>query len=295
MLLESELQKLQLARVKFNSQAGDPADRSEANRFIELIENCLLSGLQPSIDELLRLSCHSVETASVNDGTRLSRLSMGEQVSTLAEEMLQILCNRFEDSKMTPSKPAQDFVTAVLRKYFLRDLPRCPRQLESHRHQPRGCRQCKHCEELDAFLYSPTEKERTFLKGPKITAHLQGQLPHDLFECTKRNVPGRGKGPQCILTVTKLNLEYQSAMEEYREGLCVVLKKLRPFRTEYMKQFLGDKLYSELVMLEHLPHIKSVGPSNREVRAGLKREAEEDLETPGAKRVALLHKASFAI
>lgn len=75
------------------------------------------------------------------------------------------------------------------------------------------------------------------------------------------------------------------AMEEYKKDLRQVLQKVRPFRSEYVKQLLGDAAYGEFVMLEQLPHSEEVEPKNeRGSQAGWKRRAQGSIDLPAAKR-----------
>ncbi|KAI0453994.1 hypothetical protein F5B21DRAFT_476977 [Xylaria acuta] len=285
-LLESGMQKLYLARIKFNSMAGDHDDRSECERFCQLLDNCLLSGLQQSVDELLRLSLGTVKSAPRKDGSSVLSWdkSRAPHLPNLAEGMLCTMCGDFEKNKMLPSEPARGFVIAVLKRFVLTDLPKCPRPLQGHSHQPRGCGQCKHCEELDTFLISPNEQEREFQKGPRICSHLESQLPPNLFRCTTQSLT-QSKKPQCILKVVKLDREYQAAMEQYKNDLRQVLRKVQPFRSEYVKQLLGAAAYGEFVMLEQLPHSGEVEPKNkRGPQVGWKRRAQGSIELPAAKR-----------
>jgi hypothetical protein len=289
-LLESGMQKLHLARIKFNSMAGDHEHWLECNRFCLLLDECLLSGLQQYVDELLRRGLGIVKAAPKNDGSSVltSHWSTVQHRSTLAEDMLSSICEDFEKNKMPPSEPARDFVIAVLKKFVLTNLPKCPRPSQGHAHQPRGCGKCKHCEELDRFLVSRTEREREFLKGPKISAHMQSYLPQGIFQCTTRDVT-QGKKTEYLLRLVKLGREYEVAMDAYKRELSHVLPKVRHFRTEYMKQLLGADAYGELVMLEHLPHsgdleLKREAKRKARPQAGMKRRAEEDTEPSAAKR-----------
>ncbi|KAI0436278.1 hypothetical protein F4803DRAFT_241297 [Xylaria telfairii] len=286
-LLESGMQKLRLARIKFNSIRGDQDDWSESERFCQLLDNCLLSGLQQYVDELLRLSLSTIKAAPKNNGSSVlvgGNKSRVSHHSSLAQEMLCAMCEDFEKNEMSPSEPARDFVIAVLKKFVLTNLPKCPKPLQGHSHQRRGCGKCKHCQELDTFLISPNEQETTFQKGPKICSHLESQLPRDLFRCTTGNLE-YSKKPQYRLTVVKLDREYQVAMDEYKEDLRQVLQKAHPFRSGYVKQLLGDAAYGEFVMLEQLPHSEEVeAEDERGSQVGRKRRAQGSIDLPIAKR-----------
>ncbi|KAJ8122089.1 hypothetical protein ONZ43_g1627 [Nemania bipapillata] len=261
-LLEVGVPNLCLARVKFNSTAGDEKHWMETNRFCSLLDECLLSGLQQYVDDLLRRSLATITAAPVKDGSSvLTTHRSAARRTTLAEEMLGSICEDFEKSKMPPSQPARDFVIAVLKKFVLTDLPKCPQQPEGFVHQQRGCGKCQHCQELDDFLVSPREREREFLKGPRIRTHMESRLPSHLFQCTAQNVT-QGKKQQYLLKVVKLGREHEVAIDAYNQDLRYILTKVQPFRTEYMKQLLGDDAYGELIMLANLPHPEDLGPSS---------------------------------
>ncbi|KAI0911327.1 hypothetical protein F4823DRAFT_560976 [Ustulina deusta] len=286
-LLESGIQKLYLSRIKFNSMAGDYDDWSECERFCQLLDNCLLSGLQQPANELLRLSLDVVKSAPRNDGSSVLQWDRSRlpHCPILAEEMLRVICQDFETNKMSPSEPARDFVLAVLKKFVLSDLPKCPRPPRGYSHQKRGCGSCKHCEELDAFLVSQSEQERAFQKGPRICSHLVSQLPSNMFRCTTTESPTYSNKPQFTLTVFKLNHEYQMAMDNYMKDLRQVLHKVRPFRTEYLKELLGASAYDEFVMLEKLPHSGDVElESGGDSLVSRKRRARGSIKSPAAKR-----------
>ncbi|KAI0506565.1 hypothetical protein F5B22DRAFT_623502 [Xylaria bambusicola] len=281
-LLESCMPKLHLAKINLNSTAGDYNDRSESERFCQLLDNCLLSGLQQPVDELLRHSVKIVKAAPKQDDLAVFlRRPDFACPPTLASQMLLCVCQHFEKSKMPSSEPAQDFVKAMLKKYVLRDLPKYPKQLPGHAHQPRGCGHCKHCHELDEFLASKFEEERVFCKGPNIYKHLQQQLPSDLFQRTVTSA----KGNQYSLRVVKLNREHQVAVNEYMNQLHRALQRAQPFRSEYMKELLGTSTYGELVMLDKLPLSGEIQLENEEgSQTGRKRRAGESVDLPVAKR-----------
>ncbi|KAJ2985768.1 hypothetical protein NUW58_g5358 [Xylaria curta] len=295
-LLESGVQRLYLGIIKFNSLAGDPEDWSEGSRFCQLLDDCLLSGLQQPVDELLRLSIETIQAAPGNDGSHVQGWdrSTVPHVPTLAEQMLRIMFQDFKKNKMPPNEPARDFVIAVLKKFVLADLPQCPQQLPGYSHQPRGCKQCVHCEQLDVFLVSPDQEKAEFHTGLDITPHLESRLPREFFWYTTRRV-GYGRNTYCILEVTKLNREYWAALDEYKKNLRRVLDKVRPFRTEYVKALLGDSAYSELVALEQLPYSAELEPNSggqpqaeqpqvEQPQVGQKRPTQEGIGPSTAKR-----------
>ncbi|KAK5625328.1 hypothetical protein RRF57_001044 [Xylaria bambusicola] len=281
-LLESCMPKLHLARIKFNSMVGDYNDWSESEHFCQLLDDCLLSGLQQPVDELLRHSVNIVKAAPKKDESAVFLNNPDFACpSTLASQMLLCVCQDFEKSKMPSSKPARDFVIAMLKKYVLRDLPKYPKQLPGNAHQPRGCGRCKHCNELDEFLVSRSEQERVFLKGPMICRHLQERLPSKLFQRTQVET----KAKQFSLRVVKLNKEHQMAVNEYMDQLYRALQRAQPFRSEYLKELLGASTYGELVMLDQLPHSGEIKLESKQgSHTGRKRRAGGSINLPAAKR-----------
>ncbi|KAI0870411.1 hypothetical protein GGS24DRAFT_504795 [Hypoxylon argillaceum] len=283
LLLDSGLQKLHLGRVKLNSLPGSCDDRSECNRFRLLLNECLLSGLQQSVDELLR---RSISTVEAGPGEETGTPRYGPTVPhrpTLAEEMLGSIFENFEKSKVASSEAARDFAIAVLKKAVLMYLSEYPPQPQGYAHKPRGCGKCKHCQELDEFLVSPSQLEREFNKGPRLSAHMQSQLPRELFQCTTRNMT-QGKKSECVFKVVKLNREHEEALRSYKFDLRYVIRMLRSLRTEYAKQLLGADAYGEFIMLEHMPHAGDFELNSFvESQAKRKRPAEDEL--PDAKRL----------
>ncbi|KAI1332138.1 hypothetical protein F5Y16DRAFT_214404 [Xylariaceae sp. FL0255] len=287
-LLESgATQKLYLAKIKFTSTGGDIQDWEESERFLQLLDECLLSGLQNYVDEILGLSLTSVKTAAVhvqtaNDGPYAHSRITERKTQTLAEQMLSTLSKDFEKHKLS-SEPARDFFLALFRKFILRDLPRYPKKLDGYAHRPRGCQKCKHCTELDQFLTSKTQDQYQAVKGPQISAHLKQLLPPSLFDCAVVDVT-TGKAKQLRLTIKKLGVEHEKDLEKYKSLLRKVISRVEPFRTEYVKEFLGDA-YRENVMLIHVPHateflLKEATSSE----TNKKRRAEEELQGSNAKR-----------
>ncbi|KAI1826249.1 hypothetical protein F4861DRAFT_498656 [Xylaria intraflava] len=285
-LLETKIQALKLATIKFDSQGRDHKDHSECSRFTELLYGCLISGLHQFVDELLRLSLVTINAAPTGGRKAASGFPLVPHNPTLADEMLYTMCEDFEESKMPPSGPARDFVIAVLRKFVLVDLPFCPRMFQGHTHRPRGCGSCRDCEELDAFLASPTEREREFLKDMYACSHLQLLLPPDIFQCTLSFIEQDGDVPlQPVLKVLKLNRQHQAAVERYKQEILPVLDKIRPFRTEYMRNLLGTEAYAELVMLQQVPHAGEVELNNKDrSQVGSKRAAQGGIQQPASKR-----------
>lgn len=274
--------RLQLARINFHSAVREYNDLSECERFCQLLDSCLLSGLQQPVDELLRLSAGVIKAAPRGAVSAVFERRADFSLSPiLAETMLQTLCQNFEKGKMPSTEPARDFVIAMLKKFVIRDLPKYPRALPGYSHEKRGCGHCKHCTELDGFLVSRAEQERVFLKGPLICKHLLDRLPSDLFQRTKLGTTAK----QYSLRVVKLNTEHQVAVNEYMAQLQKISKRLQPFRSEYLMGLLGADAYGEFVMLNKLPESEKLGlERTEESQAGRKRPAGESAELPAAKR-----------
>ncbi|KAH9893021.1 hypothetical protein F4778DRAFT_772644 [Xylariomycetidae sp. FL2044] len=285
-----KIQFLQLAGVKFNSLARDESDCEESHRFLQLLDDFQLSGLQGYVDELLRIGVHTIKRARKTPDPHLVVTSTRGIHIPYVAEMLGVMCRDFEKNDMPTSEAAREFVIAGIRKFILTDLPVCPVKPEGHAHSERGCGKCMHCEELDEFLISPTEKEREFQKGPMICSHLESRLPSHLFRRNTRElVAGRSshpnrksrteaaffttKPPVCMLKVVKLDLEYGISMDKYKDDVRNVVETVKRFRTDYMKRLLGDGPYGELIMLNKLPHAHEIQPRQAARRPPGKRSA----------------------
>ncbi|KAI1111453.1 hypothetical protein F5Y14DRAFT_308179 [Nemania sp. NC0429] len=273
-------------------------DKEENSRFLQLLDNCFLSGLQGYVDELLGLSIQTfnwlpTKTTPSMFNYNAPRQQPNTQIS--AEEMLYSMSKSFEKNKLS-SRPARDFFLAILRKFVLKDKPAPPRKLDGHgyAHKPRGCggRKCKLCPELDRFLTSSTEEQRQFLMMDEYQSrHIETQLPSDLFGCmtvsmaTIAPATTTGNTKLFALTVVKLVREDEKEMREYEGRVEKLVAKVRPLRTEYVRTLLGDGPYGECVMLDGLLHgdgiaLREAGNS----KTNEKRRAEDDLQGLQAKR-----------
>lgn len=279
-LLDSVLHKLPLGSIDYRGYSTDRSDVDESNRFMELLDNCLQSKLETCVIDLLRMSHQHVERTEAPPKRSHISGAGGRHVPNAAEELVDVLINNLEKNDMKPAEPAQKFIETVLRKYVIphEDIPQFPTPPEGFTHRPRGCaNKCKHCEELDDFLQSPTEQSRQFIKGPRICQHLENQLPDGLFRCRKVDSAhaknGKGKAPTCLLTITKLNEEYPCDLRSYEDRVLRLERKMEPFRREYTKKLLGDQAYSELIMLEQLPRPT---PASSDAGGGRNKRAAED-------------------
>ncbi|KAI1267631.1 hypothetical protein F5Y18DRAFT_307203 [Xylariaceae sp. FL1019] len=282
------MQSLRLQRIRFKTPGIGKEDYEESNRFLFLVDHCLMSGLEEHVDEILRLSISTVKHALLDDGSPVLSGTLQKRPDTmLAEEILYTLSEDFEKSSFT-SQTAREFFLAILRKFVLRDQPVSPTKLAGHAHRARGCGQqsCKHCPELDQFLTDSDTMSTTLFKGPKICQHLAQQLPRELFT-TKSVEVTKGKQKQFALTIDKLGMEYIHDLENYMSDLLRFISRVEPLRTEFMKKFLGEETYGEAVMLDKLPSVDETANELKRQRGYKeKRKAEEQLDEQEAKRRA---------
>ncbi|KAI0813841.1 hypothetical protein GGR55DRAFT_702813 [Xylaria sp. FL0064] len=257
-LLESDMQKLPLASPVSCGTSLKSFPRADEEAFCQLLDSCLLSGLQEPVNELLRLSLDLLDPAA--KGEDVSEAEQQHEWIRPDKVLFDVL-GILEKHTMPPSEPARDFIMTMLKEFVLRDLPESP-------HEPRGC---GNCEKLDAFLISENQEQSTFAGDNNVRWHLQQRLPVKLFLCSVCEVgtdsidsdpPQSGLG----LKVVKRLREYDMA----------VMSRI-PLRIGYVRALIGASAYEELILLR-----KPSKSSERDKT--LKRRAEEDIESPNVKR-----------
>ncbi|KAI0144626.1 hypothetical protein GGR57DRAFT_517770 [Xylariaceae sp. FL1272] len=236
--------------------------------FFERFSKCLLSKLEKAVDGLQQIDYRNWSTEESN-------------------EVLLYVCEELQKSTMAPSEAMKNFIIARLQEKNKLTLPR---KLESYVRLRNRCwrRTCQACDELKKFLVSPFASRVTFTLEPKTCAHLKCQLPYGLFKLKERcfshtHVIDGTSRKMVELEVVKLNTEYKFAVDQFQVDLDKLVKRMQMYRSEYLQEHLGDKLYDELITFDTL--LKSqAGLAGNGVTAGRKRKAQESVDQSAAKK-----------
>jgi hypothetical protein len=172
---------------------------------------------------------------------------------------------------MPPLEPVRDFLETILRQYIVANLPSYPTSPNGWTHKPRGCGKYKYCDEMDDYLRSSTEEIWSPIKGPRLCQHLEQQLHSCIRQGffhwkTELQEPSRGKFASSTpsrISLTKLGQESQAELEEYGKQSAAFEQKVAPLRGAYTERLLGQKLYSELILLDQLARVLTKGDGTR--------------------------------
>ncbi|KAF9777669.1 hypothetical protein IL306_004345 [Fusarium sp. DS 682] len=182
-----------------------------------------------------------------------------------------------EANKVPPLPAVQDFWEISLREVLHRPIDSRPDELAGWAHKKSPCSEkteCEDCQGLNAFLEDPEQQEWESLIDRTRLNHLEYRLRDPIYSLKKVEVDSKYK-----LTVTKRGTNFDKELRGWQEGFRAVESQLRGLRGDYMRSFLGDEKYKELVLLEK--------PGQEDLRQTLasKRPSDDDDDAlPCAKR-----------
>jgi hypothetical protein len=227
-------------------------------RFPTILDNCLALDLHEHISKLLMeifTEINGIEAARESDKSRTTHCVVG-----FLEEILRVLSSY---RRFAPPPTLIMFCKAMLRRAFLKRLPKLPQRLPGWSHKPRGCGQatCGDCQILDTFLTSPNERVHSFCMAERRRMHIETRL-HSAPTCyNTRTEAGRTK--TLIVSKLKMGGDYLHEMSLYEERRRALDIELEPLQLDSVRNFLGEDAYNELILLEDAglsePKQQSVG------------------------------------
>ncbi|OTB11722.1 hypothetical protein K445DRAFT_211719 [Daldinia sp. EC12] len=242
---------------------------------IEVIQLGLDMGLSKEAIELLEMSCINVHKSCLEPNAKTTLPA--SEVRSFLETLLTVLQNH----KVPPNEAVKNMFAALFRNVLIGELPTRPVKLRGWEYKQIYCPQnYNECQELNSFLADANEQTREFVMVEQKRRHLQYHLAGNAVRCHTR----KGRAPYGLV-VTKLGTEFEEDMKKYEHCLAVIRDRLEPFKCEYLKSLLGEKLYEELVLLKDTSNADGAGTAST---AGRKRKAEEDLDGSSASRPKLI-------
>ncbi|KAM0562746.1 hypothetical protein ACHAPJ_001586 [Fusarium lateritium] len=115
--------------------------------------------------------------------------------------------------------------------------------------QERGCGFCDDCAELNQFLTSPDQTVWKFTSREDRRMHILHAIgmTSSLRTISK---PDYARGRCNTLTVTKDGPESQPRLDSWKFNYTGLKRVLQPLEGDFMKDFLGEQRYRELILLE---------------------------------------------
>ncbi|KAM5348797.1 hypothetical protein ACJ41O_008620 [Fusarium nematophilum] len=237
------------------------------SKFFRMLEESHAIGVGKEALELLEKSCARL----VENKHAWSRSDDHDLTTNLLVPLIAVL----EKLRVSPVQPVQQFLEVALRDKIHARINTRPVKLEGWAHEPVGCNasdRCRDCPDLNQFLTSPTERTWHFSAGAPRRSHIEMVLPN--ANCSKTTL--KNKSPH-TLVVTKTGTHYDRALELWRVAYQDVEHTVGRMRSEYLKGFIGEDKYLELILLQK--------PGQEDLCSrvvGVKREA--DYDPQGVKR-----------
>lgn len=296
-LLSSQVPHLRLVPGEFMSW-HEMTSMNEGSRFLLLIETCVKHNWVDMASNLLQLGYADL-TRFDNDTAR--RLASSGTVRQQPDSRPLIcvscmfvgeLCAMLDEFRAPFIQPAQKLVEYILRNYILGPPPVLPVKPEGWAYAPRACPPrprhsnharrgpCEICPEFNRFLMDPERQTGEFCDTQPNRKHVEKNLPDHLFSCTTDPNGRDGRRSQTLIVTKRVMAgEYPPKLAEYQRKLSSHEAATMQFCHEKYRKVLGDELYQEIIMLEHLPRPQAVASA-----AGVKREADDDTVLPPAAR-----------
>ncbi|KAH9900370.1 hypothetical protein F4778DRAFT_781911 [Xylariomycetidae sp. FL2044] len=238
--------------IRPNNQSSSmiPLDKS-----INIIKRCFKLKLTDQALALIDSACDAVLDVLPKCGTP-GTASGGVTLTapTDLKSLMKTLASILEEHQPPLSSKMKKLIETFLRVRNRIEIPAYPSQPQGWAHKPRGCQwqgysrsnQCQECEELNKFLQAPDQQVAGFVR--KARTHVESYLPRTIFDCHTDRSERLYK-----LVVTKLGTEYAQDVRIY----CLDVEEHRRelhdrCKWPYIWRCLGDELFRELVLLEHL-------------------------------------------
>ncbi|KAK6209027.1 hypothetical protein LQW54_006627 [Pestalotiopsis sp. IQ-011] len=276
-ILEKSVSKLSLDMSDFPPvpYATSYSYRAGGNcylNFLELVDCCFKGGLASIASGLIETSCAGMMPI------RAGWLGQHDLKVEPMQSFLLRLCIVFQENQL-PFSPVQELWEALLQKYIVQTLPTPPEKLEGWAYKPRACSSllCKECPQLDAFLRSETEKVYEVPSAQTRRTHVEKRLQYAGLGLRTIVNPSRRSDRILVITKRGPSSQHDPNHLEYQKKLDVIHSRLMPLRSDSVRQALGDKKYSELVILK--PSVPEVSTEvSNATNSGQKRAANDMLD-----------------
>ncbi|KAH7117235.1 hypothetical protein B0J13DRAFT_203422 [Dactylonectria estremocensis] len=246
----------------------DPmGSHTPCSKFIRMLEESYAIGAGKEALDLLEKNCARL----VEKKHAWSTVDDHELTNGLLVPLVKML----EKLGVASAQPVQQFLEVTLRDRIHARINTRPVKLEGWSHEPLGCKaseRCRDCPALNQFLTSPTDRTWHFSAGAPRRSHIEMILPNANYSQTTL----KNKSPH-TLVVTKRGTHYDKALERWQAAYQQVEHTVGGMRSEYLKGFIGEEKYRELILLQK--------PGQEDLCSrvlGVKREA--DYDPPGVKR-----------
>ncbi|KAJ4017183.1 hypothetical protein NW752_006267 [Fusarium irregulare] len=164
-------------------------------------------------------------------------------------DTLAPIIRMFQDGRLTPVPALGNVLELLVRMVIKYDLPQSPHTRREWEFSPRGCNACADCADMNQFLTSPTQLVWKFTASGNRRTHIEHALRLDVsMSIMSRQEPQRGR---CLtLTVTKEKAQPSPIPRLWQQTFEQLKDAVRPLEGDWMKTFLGDQRYREIILLE---------------------------------------------
>ncbi|KAI9836173.1 MAG: hypothetical protein M1837_003436 [Sclerophora amabilis] len=214
--------------------ADRPSESVSASDLVNLLEMCMILGLEGEIDQIFKRLKSEATTVDVS--------ALGKIYIPLLGQLAEVIRKRQHPLTET----YRDFYRHSVESYILRFVGIEPAYPVDWKRDRRGCG-CWECKDLDTFLLNPAEPSAKFSTNLRRRNHLANRLGGTY---NNKNYPMTTEtaGSPHTLVVYKTDNEWKSAVSAWKKRFKTASLQLRAMHHETSKQLLGEK-YEELFEL----------------------------------------------
>ncbi|KAF4957882.1 hypothetical protein FSARC_11146 [Fusarium sarcochroum] len=239
-----------------------PAHQSNCKPFLDFVEQSYDIGASKEAAKVIE------ETFTGLLESKSTWILVQNQPGLIAHVLTPII-RMFQDGRTEPVPALGDVLELLIRIVIKYDLPRLPNTRGGLAFEARGCGYCADCVEVNQFLASPDQLVWKFTAPTDRRTHVEHALRLDesIHTASSRD-PMRGR---CnTLTVTKKAAERSIGLEQWQRTLGKLKEAMQPLESGFMREFLGEQRYRELILLEGLTPFPQTSSA-----AGVRRPAPE--------------------
>lgn len=219
-----------------------PSNRLEGKAFLDFIERCCSVGASDELDRVVGETFNGLLEAQ-------STWILVQHQADIITDTLAPIIRMFQDGRLTPVPALGNVLELLVRMVIKYDLPQSPHTRREWEFSPRGCNACADCADMNQFLTSPTQLVWKFTASGNRRTHIEHALRLDVsMSIMSRQEPQRGR---CLtLTVTKEKAQPSPIPRLWQQTFEQLKDAVRPLEGDWMKTFLGDQRYREIILLE---------------------------------------------